>query len=107
MNKILNIDFHFGIGFLNELLDGTGWNLSDIGTMVDLVTIPKMMYYSRVYACKRSGLDIDFTQFDIDDLIDNNGGVEGVFWNEFKTAFVESMSKNVPIQEDKKKVVKK
>ena len=35
MNKknLLGIDFHFGIGFLNELLDGTGLKLEELGSI--------------------------------------------------------------------------
>lgn len=105
MNKrnLLGIDFHFGIGFLNELLNGTGLKLEELGAQTDEVLMPKIMYYSRLYAYKREDKEIDFTMYDINDLIDNNGGIGGKFWFDFKIAFNESMFKDVPI-EDKKKV---
>ena len=106
MNKknLLGIDFHFGIGFLNELLDGTGLKLEELGSQTDEVLMPKIMYYSRLYASKRSGLDVDFTMYDINDLVDENGGIGGKFWFDFKIAFNESMFKDVPVDTDKKKV---
>lgn len=105
MNKrnLLGIDFHFGIGFLNELLNGTGLKLEELGAQTDEVLMPKIMYYSRLYAYKREGKEIDFTMYDINDLIDENGGIGGKFWFDFKIAFNESMFKDVPT-EDKKKV---
>jgi len=105
MNKrnLLGIDFHFGIGFLNELLNGTGLKLEELGAQTDEVLMPKIMYYSRLYAYKREDKEIDFTMYDINDLIDENGGIGGKFWFDFKIAFNESMFKDVPV-EDKKKV---
>jgi len=106
MNKknLLGIDFHFGIGFLNELLDGTGLKLEELGSQTDEVLMPKIMYYSRLYASKRAGVDVDFTMYDINDLVDENGGIGGKFWFDFKIAFNESMFKDVPVDTDKKKV---
>lgn len=107
MNRktLLDIDFHFGIGFLNELLDGTGLKLDELGAQPDEVLMPKIMLYSRIYAAKRDGKNADFTLFNINDLIDENGGIGGKFWFDFKLAFNESMFKDVPVTEDKKKVI--
>ena len=102
--NLLGIDFHFGIGFLNELLDGTGLKLDELASQPDEVLMPKIMYYSRLYACKRIDAIIDFTMIDIFDLIDNNGGIGGKFWFDFKIAFNESMFKDVPVDNEKKKV---
>ena len=109
MNKITLLDkeFHFGIGFLNELLDGTGMKLEDLAIQADAILVPKLMYYSLLYSHNRNQKEIDFTMYDINDLIDENGGVGGKFWNEFKIAFNNSMYKDVPVQEVKKKVIPK
>lgn len=106
MNRItlLDIDFHFGIGFLNELLDGTGLKLDELSTQSDEVLMPKIIFYSRLYATKRVGKVVDFTLYDIYDLIEDNGGIGGKFWFDFKIAFNESMFKDVPVDTDKKKV---
>jgi len=109
MNKktILGREFRFGIGFLNELLDGTGLTLDQLGSQDEVVLMPKIMYYSLLYSYLREGKEVDFSIYDINDLIDENGGVGGEFWNTFKLAFNESMTKNVPVTEGKKKVTKK
>lgn len=101
---LLDKEFHFGIGFLNELLDGTGLRLDELGTQNDAVLIPKMIYYSLAYSYKRSSKEIDFTMYDINDWIDENGGIGGSFWNDFHKAFNESMYKDVPVDNSKKKV---
>lgn len=105
MNKVelLGKEFHFGIGFLNELLDGTGLRLDELGDQPDAVLIPKMMYFSLLYSYKRNSKQIDFTMYDINDLIDENGGIGGSFWNDFQKAFNESMYKDVPTDNSKKK----
>ena len=106
MNKVvlLEKEFHFGIGFLNELLDGTGLRLDELSTQADAVLIPKMMYFSLAYSYKRSSKEIDFTMYDINDWIDENGGIGGSFWNDFQNAFNDSMNKDVPVDDSKKKV---
>ena len=106
MNKktILGMDFHFGIGFLSELIEGTGLKLEELGTQYDIVLIPKIMYFSHLYAIKRQGIEIDFEMENLHDFIDDNGGVGGKFWIDFKIAFNESMFKDVPVDTSKKKV---
>ena len=108
-NKInlLGIDFHFGTGFLYELIENTGMNLVELGSKDPFVLTPKLMFYSRAYACTRLGKEIDFTMGDIFDLIDENGGINGDLCNKFNTAFAESMNKGVPQTEYKKKATKK
>lgn len=98
------MDFHFGIGFLSELIDGTGLKLEELGTQDDIILMPKIMFYSHKYALKRQGSEIDFTIENLHDFIDDNGGVGGKFWIDFKVAFHESMFKDVPVETDKKKV---
>jgi len=108
-NKVTLLDreFHFGIGFLNEFIDGSGISFEEL-LMQPLVTfIPKAMFYSMSYALKRQGLENDFSMNDIFDLIDENGGVDGHFWNEFKDACNDSFHKDVPLDKSKKKVTAK
>jgi hypothetical protein len=103
---ILGMDFHFGIGFLSELIEGTGLKLDELSTQDDVILVPKLMYFSHKYALKRSGQDIDFTMANLHDFIDDNGGVGGKFWIDFKVAFNESMFKDVPTDENDKKKAK-
>ena len=63
-----------------------------------------MIYHSLAYSYKRKGKEIDFTMYDVNDWIDENGGVGGEFWNNFQKAFNESMYKDVPVDDSKKKV---
>ena len=111
MKKILlGKEFHFGIGFLNELIDGTGLSLEDIGQQVSSNTasmVPKMMFYSLSYAYKRADKEIDFKIDDIYDWIDENGGLSGGFMADFLTAFTDSMYKDVPADNSKKKATAK
>lgn len=111
MNKIelLGLEFHFGIGFLTELVDNTGLTLLDIDEKVnsgDVSVYRNLMYYSRLYSVKRKGQQPDFDFYTIDSLIDDNGGLQGDFLISFVKAFFESINKNVPVDENKKKVVK-
>tara|TARA_R110000822_G_scaffold76214_3_gene183170 strand:+ start:1770 stop:2111 length:342 start_codon:yes stop_codon:yes gene_type:complete len=104
--KLLDIDFHFGIGFLSTLIEGTGLAVHELGIQDNMVLTPKMMFYARKYACDRERKEISFTIHDIYDLIGDNGGFAGEFCASFTNAFNESMFKNVPVTDDKKKVTK-
>lgn len=109
MNKITLLDkeFYFGIGFLNELLDGSGMKLEELGLQPDAVLIPKLMYYSLLYSHNRSQKEFNMSMYDINDMIDENEGIGGKFWNDFKLAFNNSMYKDVPVDDSKKKVIPK
>ena len=110
-NKIILLEkeFHFGIGFLTELVENTGMDLVEIGKKLesgDFSIYPKMIYYSRLYSVHRKKEQPDFDIFDINDMIDNNGGVTGSFIKDFTVAFMDSLNKNVPVDDNKKKVTK-
>jgi hypothetical protein len=110
MNKVtlLGREFRLGIGFLNLLIDGTGKDLITLGQEVQTsapTIVPKMMYHSLLYSYQRQNKEVDFSQEDIYDLIDENGSVQGAFWNDFLIAFTKSMSQDVPVEESKKKIV--
>lgn len=103
--ELLGIKYYLGLGFLNELVNGTGKKLTEFEGIDEALLIPLLMYYSRLYACKRLGLPIDFTQEDIFDYIDENGGVGGQLFIDFSLAYVKAMTQDVPV-DDKKKVTK-
>jgi len=110
-NKIILVDkeFHFGIGFLTEMIENTGLDLVQIGKKIetgDLSIYRYLMYYSRLYSVKRKREEPDFDLYDIDAFIDDNGGVLGETVKSFLKAFLESLHKDVPASEDKKKVTK-
>lgn len=109
MNKVilLDIEFHFGIGFLTELIENMGWDLIQIGEKIesgDVSIYRYLMYYSRLYAVKRKHEAVTFDLYDIDNLIDENGGALGETCQSFLKAFLESLAKDVPVDENKKKV---
>lgn len=103
--ELLGIKYYLGLGFLNELVSGTGKKLTEFEGVDDAILIPILMYYSRLYACKREGLPIDFTQEDIFDYIDENGSVGGQLFRDFSIAYMNAMTQDVPL-DDKKKVTK-
>ena len=102
--ELLGIWYYLGLGFLNELLNGTGKKLSEFEDVDNVVLVPQLIYYSRLYAAKRLGLSTDFTQEDIFDYIDDNGGLNGEFFTNFYVAYIKAMTEDVPLNEDKKKV---
>lgn len=104
---LLDIEFHFGLGFLTELYEATGITLLDIENKVkagDVTIYRSLMYYSRLYSVKRKNETPNFDIYAIDDLIDDNGGIQGKFLMDFATAFWTSVNGGVPV-DDKKKVV--
>lgn len=105
--EIKGIKYYLGLGFLNELVNGTGKQLKELGIIEEVLLYPILIYYSRLYACKRLGLAVDFTQEDIFEYIDDNGGVSGEFYNEFAQAYLKAMTQDVPEYTNKKKVTKK
>lgn len=102
--ELLGIKYFLGLGFLNELVNGTGKKMNEFEGMDDALLIPILMYYSRLYACKRLGLPIDFTQDDVFDYVDENGSVGGELFRDFSIAYVNAMTQDVPVY-DKKKVM--
>jgi hypothetical protein len=111
VNKIILLDreFRLGLGFLNLLIEGTGKDLITLGNEVQTnapVIVPQMMYYALAYAHKRANTELELSIDDVYDLIDENGGVSGAFWNDFLIAFAKSMNQDVPVDESKKKEVK-
>lgn len=102
--ELLGIKYYLGLGFLNELVTGTGKQLTEFSGTDDAVLYPILVYYSRLYACKREGIAVDFTQDDIFDYIDENGGLQGKFLTDFAVAYLTAMTQDIPKEEGKKKV---
>lgn len=104
------IDFHFGLGFLGELVDSFDLSVVDLGEKAvanPLKYEPLIMYCSAVYAKKRKGESLDLTQYEFIDLIEEVGGIYAEPCQLFNKAFQESMNKDVPQQpqhSNKKKV---
>jgi len=104
--EISGIKYNFGIGFLNLLIQGEQKNLNELSILDDVLLMPLVIYYSRVYACERDNLPITFSKKDILNYIDDNGGIHGDFYQQIYIAYANAMTKDVPADEDKKKVAK-
>jgi hypothetical protein len=103
--------FHFGLGFLGELIDSFNLDIVTLGEVASknpLKYDPIIMYCSAVYALKREGKTASFTQYDFIDWIENSGGIKSEPMLKFNEAFIKSLTKDVPIDttEVKKKVRK-
>lgn len=100
-------DFHFGLGFLGNLLEETNTNMVDFDekrTSNPFKWVPLMMFHSCAWGFIREGKTVDFTLQDMINWIDDTD-VETL--QKFNEAFVNSLVKNVPIDTSKKKVTKK
>tara|TARA_R110000787_G_scaffold113054_1_gene222091 strand:+ start:71 stop:445 length:375 start_codon:yes stop_codon:yes gene_type:complete len=109
-NKIkLNFDgkelgFHFGLGFLGELLDDLGFSIDELQINIEknpFKVIPKLMYTSYAYNLKRQGKDVELKLYDFIDLLDDVGGVTSEGVSLFLSAFTNSMTKDVPVTKNK------
>lgn len=104
--EILGIKYNLGLGFLNKMIKEEGMKLNELSILDDIVLMPKVIYYSRAYACERGREIVNFTQEDIFDYIDEQGGIQGDFYVDFTKAYFTAMMGDVPL-DDKKKVTKK
>jgi len=95
-------DFHFGIGFLGELLESTGLEMDELMSNVSknpFKMIPIIMHKSAKYGAERKEKDFTYTIYDFIDLIDAEGGIASVGVNKFLESFTSSMTKDVPKEE--------
>lgn len=101
--------FYFGIGFLGELLDKEGVSVGDIDTKIasnPFKWMPLIMYYSLAWGYVRKNEKPLFDAFSVAEWVDELG-LESTVVIDFFKAFRQSLVKDVPEQEDKKKVTKK
>ena len=115
MNKItLNIggkdrEFHFGLGFLGNLLESEGIQMNEIDSKITenpFKWLPLIMYYSCAFPYKRKNEFPDFDAFDVSEWVDEIG-MDSKVVVDFFTAFNQSLTKNVPEDKSKKKVIRK
>ena len=98
------LGFHFGLGFLGELLDNLGFSIDELQTNIEknpFKVIPKLMHTSYVYNLEREGKDVELKLYDFIDLLDNVGGVTSEGVSLFLSAFTDSMTKDVPVSKNK------
>jgi hypothetical protein len=102
--------FHFGLGFLGNLLETENIAMTDIDIKLaenPFKWIPLIMFHSCAFGFKRRNEFPDFDAFDVAEWIDEAGMDSDVVIS-FFTAFKESLTKDVPEDKStKKKVTKK
>ena len=106
--------FTFGLGYLGELLEFTGFPLDELYSKIlknPYKWLPIAMFESAKFSKELEGEEIDFTANSIlEGLSKENGAINCDQSFKFMRAFNESMIKNVPVDEevkDKSKDVKK
>ena len=101
--------FHFGLGFLGNLLESEKIAMTEIDAKLaenPFKWIPLIMFHSCAYGFKRKGEFAPFDAFSFADWIDEVGMDSDVVTSFFK-AFMESLTKDVPEDKSKKKIVTK
>ena len=65
------LGFHFGLGFLGELLDNLGFSIDDLQSNIEknpFKVIPKLMHTSYAYNLEREGKDVVLKLYDFIDV---------------------------------------
>jgi len=98
------LGFHFGLGFLGELLDNLDCSIDDLQLNIKnnpFKVIPKLMYTSYVYNLNRQDKEVSLKLYDFIDLLDEVGGVTSESVGLFLNSFTNSMTKDVPVAKNK------
>ena len=101
--------FYFGLGFLGNLLESENIAMNEIDAKLaenPFKWIPLIMFYSCAFGFKHKGENPLFDAFDVADWIDEVGMDSEVVTSFFK-AFTQSLTKDVPEDKSKKKIVTK
>jgi hypothetical protein len=98
------LGFHFGLGFLGELLENLDCSIDDLDSNIQknpFKVIPKLMHTSYAYNLEREGKEVVLKLYDFIDLLDSVGGVASDTVSLFLNAFTESITKDVPVEKNK------
>lgn len=90
------LEFSFGLGFLGELLEETGKDITEVLTSLDknpYKFIPLAMFVSCKYAYESKGKQLDFDRFKFFEWIDKDGGLTDK--NESAIKFMEELTKSL------------
>lgn len=108
MNKVTlvidkkKIEFHLGVGFLGELLEEQGCDITEmfkrIGNNI-YKNLPILMESSARYALYRKGKEAKYKLEDFLDMIDNEG-LNSPVLIDFMRHFNNSVNKDVPVDND-------
>jgi hypothetical protein len=101
--------FYFGLGFLGNLLESENIGMNEIDAKLaenPFKWIPLIMYYSCAFGFKRKNEFAPFDAFDVAEWIDEVG-MDSEVIKLFFQAFTQSLTKDVPEDKSKKKIVTK
>jgi hypothetical protein len=101
--------FYFGLGFLGNLLESENIAMNEIDAKLaenPFKWIPLIMFYSCAFGFKRRNEFPDFDAFDVAEWIDEVG-MDSEIVTSFFQAFTQSLTKDVPEDKSKKKIVTK
>jgi len=103
------IEFHFGLYFLGELLEELDISFDEMNIKLNknpFKFVPQLMYISAKYAYTRKSEVIDFDMFTLVDWIEEDGGFANDNISNFLSSFTSSLSKDVPKEDNTKSVNK-
>jgi hypothetical protein len=101
--------FYFGLGFIGNLLETEKIQMTEIDAKLaenPFKWIPLIMFYSCAFGFKRRNEFPDFDAFDVAEWIDEVG-MDSEVVKSFFEAFTQSLTKDVPEDKSKKKIVTK
>jgi hypothetical protein len=104
------ISFKFGLAFLGETIEATGFDANILLEKLQsnpFKYISVIMFHSAKYYALRKGKEFVLTQYDFADLIDEEGGLESKFFIDFMHGFNNSMTKDVPNETPQKSIEKR
>lgn len=103
-------DFKFGIGFLGRVLKKLDMDINGVLQEVSknpFETIPVLMYESAKYGFDRKGEECEHTVYDFIDFIDADGGLQSKSVEKFLKAFTDSVTDDVPNEDENGSTEKK
>lgn len=100
-----------GLGYLRYLDAEAGIKIEEIDDLMkgakSLIGVPKLIYYSIKYNCKKSKVTFNFTEEDVFDWIDDDGGLASPSIVDFINAFTASLTVDLGKKTPQKKEVAK
>jgi hypothetical protein len=87
---------HFGMGFVGELLEGTGKDLSEIGEALaknPYKWAPEIIHRAMAYASQRDKKEFGVSLQEVTDWIDDEGGITSQVIEDSMKAFNDSLFK--------------
>ena len=93
------LSFNIGLRFLGEYQEKYELDINELIQKIDRnpwKVIPSLMYESCLVANRK----LDFTEDDLIDWIDEDGGFSCNAFTEFLELFINSLTKNVPVEDE-------